>query len=1434
MAPDFDLIITTDYSNGSAEFQLLDHAGDHLAYHHTDFKQIRAGDRRALFDLRSHLDKYVDAGSEQAEIERIGVCIAEEVLGEDIFRILWKPNAQRTLRIQLPGATETENQLAAGLARVPWEIARPGAGKDTLADRNLVVRVVHDMQDPENLPDRLKSDECLRVLFIFAESRGSRPLAARQERRALRDLFENKIYPKRRILAHFLTHGVTRERLRAQIEENGGYHAVHWSGHGGMNVLELAKPGGEQDLLSGADLLGLFDKAGGFIPRLFFLSACHSGEILPVSDWNEFLDLASGKKKRKAAGKDGPGESPARELDGPPRVDPSQAKSETIAVGDEKDLATTHGDGYQTGAGRQSGMGGQSIAGDEECNLTVRAAREIAIDQQPGYTGTAHALLQGGVASVVAMRYEVGDDYARELAVEFYDRLLAIDRPLNAAQSLTLARRALLDPAKHDQVRYDPCDHATPLLYGAAEAGLQLIPGRSPGLDDKRDPRLHHISELTLAEHEHFVGRTWELDGLGADFMGSAYSTSVKPVAAITGLGGMGKTALAAEALGLWESHFKWVLLYQAKPNPLGFDRDFLWDIHWRLSDRSDDYRARVAANSRDAVWLPAEGDFRGDRRFDWMVENLIAVLRGQPIWLVLDNFETNLKPNPEPGNEREPVWACQDPAWDRCLRLFATELRGTPSRVLITCRRPLAALAAGDCHRLRLGPLPPGEAALYARENKGLGKMMFGADSAERELSLRLLTASRFHPLLMDRLARLATAGPGLRPQLLQALDTLEKSRDYSQLSALFAAAGKGGRGAEEEAKELAYLDDALAASLDQLIANASPDTRRLLWMIAIANDPVPLDLLKGVWSGESLEVAQMRQLKQMLEMLPQLPPELQEQFASMPPELRARLEDLPDGPERADVASLLSYLGTVGLVTEERSGPDDDNPSLACHELVRERIRTWMEGRPDRGEFSENSIRLGYAERLEALFETLLHRNMTAALRAGSRALVYCVEAGAYERLGSFASYVVTGATDPRLLKGLLPHLEAAAKSAPEGWPRWSCLCYLADALRNAGQPEAGLPYYEQAAAQARAGAEAGGEGARQAWADLGWITGNWANALFNIGHLDAARLRQLESAEAEKQAGRTPVNVITSELEALRIDIIQGKHSEALPQVEERLARIEDWWRRQRTGEEVPEAPDSEFLARVLIGALDIAKNAHFACEDWEAALDRIDAIIAIKQTLERPPEDVAVARMNRANVLRKLRRFSDARAELEYCLRVFENDPAQKARTLGSLASLFDDEGDIAQAVIQQRRALAIHEQLADPSDRAISHGNLAKYLAGRAAPSDLAESQRHRLAALVYRLVAMLGQDLQTSLRNYAVHFSRAHRAGAVLTVPSLAELLADPAFRPLAAWLGQRQIDLDELQSEVDQLLESARQLALSWSKKEQAGTTPGQAQGNP
>jgi tetratricopeptide (TPR) repeat protein len=1339
----FDLIIDTDSPSHTAEFRLLDAHANQLAYRQTDFTSISVSRRLGLFDLRNYLRNLVEPGHEAASVAEIGVCIAEEVLGVEIFRTLWKSIEQRTLRIKLPGATEEEDHLAAALARVPWEIARPAADQPTLGERNLLVRVVHDTAATATQPLALNEDESLRVLIVFAEARGSRPLAARLERLELNRLFVDRIYPKRRVVADFLTHGVTRERLEEQIRDRGGYHVMHWSGHGHLNRLELAKPGGDSDYLSGDDLLNLFTDAGGFIPRLVFLSACHSGDILRVKDWSDFLALAQGKER-----------------------------------------------------------GTKESATSEE--------REIPVEEQPGYTGTAHALIQGGVPSVVAMRYAVGDEYARELAVHFYDALLADAQPKSAAAALMIARKALLKPGKHT-ARYAACDHATPVLYGEEQPGLILRPGRSPALDT-RNPRLHQIAELTTAGHEHFVGRTWELAGLGAEFIGSSTAVDIKPVALITGLGGMGKTALVAEALGLWESRFQWVLLYQAKPNALAFEAT-LRDVHMKLYGELGRYHQHVQSHPADAIYRPADAEFTGPERLDRLIRNLVCALRDEAILLVLDNFETNLKPKPESASadgNGEPLWACQDPAWDRCLSMLAEELPGTPSRVLITCRRPLAALA-GACHRILLGPLPSGEAALYLREHRGLREMVFGGDPGEKALALRLLAASRFHPLLMDRLARLATGDPTLRSRLMQALAELENRHDFSALPALFATA-------PGDTKELAYLNDALATSLDHLIRDANPDARRLLWIIAIANEPVTLKLLKSVWSGESHEQHQLRQIKEVLDMLPLLPTELQLRLQDMPLALRARVDALsPTDPGDADPAPLLRYLIAVGLVTEERTGPDDDNPDVSTHELIRERIHAWMRDHAeDRGDLTDNSIRLVYVDHLVAVFKALQHRNMAAAIQAGSHALVYCVQAGDYNRLSSFASSLVTGTNDSRLLTDLLPHLEAAAASAPEGEPQWSCFTYLADALLIADRPEASISFYEQAATLARSAAEVQGEGGRHAWSDLAWITGNWALALRRTGNADASRQRYLDSAEAGKKAGRPAIHAVATELNALRIDIQKGGITEALPQVELRLAQVEGWWRQHRSGQLPSEAPTLEFVARVFIGALDIAREAHMARNDWKSALLRIDTILDVQQALERPAEDIARNRMNRAVVLGNLGGFGEARTELEYCLEVFQHNPGAKAATLSSLAQLFSIQGDASQAITQERRARAIRGQKNETRARDKTQNNLALYIEQSGTPAAFMEAENHRLIDLIYVIVSDLGKDLPISISNYTRHFSRALTTGIPLTVPRVAELLANPAFHPLETWLRQRDVDIAKLQTTVDQLLEQARQAAIA------------------
>lgn len=1342
MLQHFELVITADSADLAAEFDLRDAMGRQVGYRRTNFRELVQHEREELFDMRDSLRRLGEGVDLQEKVRAVGTLIAGKVLGPEIFGPLAEGKTPRLLKIRLPGAGEADDRLAAALARVPWEMARAAEDGQTLAERNLQIAMINEAGQSADQSPPLGAADDLRILFVFGAARASRPLAARIERHRLRELFQREIFPERRVSIDFLTHGVTRERLVEQFQEAGGYHILHWSGHGHQNLLELAKPDGTTDALSGEALLSLFTEAGVGIPRLVFLSACHSGEIVNVRDWKEFFRAARG-------------------------ADPFAKEA----------------------------------AAEPQGGLAHR----------PGFTGTAHALRAGGVPSVVAMRYSVGDDYARDLAVEFYRALLARQRPVDAAGALNAARKALLTDDS-DGRRYHPCDHATPVLFGEADPQVAPAKGRSPR-NAAETQRLHRVSELTADEHRSFVGRTWVLADLEQKVFGTSDDAPTLPVGAIVGLGGMGKTALAAEALDLWQHRFRFVLIYQAKPNALRLDEIFL-DIDQSLRDASDDYATRMSRNSRDGIHLPAEPNFSGRRRLDRLIDNLVAVMSDDAMLIVFDNFETNLKPQPEAETHNgEPVFACRDADWDHVLTRLAKELERTRSRVLVTSRVPPAAVARHGYHK-HLGPLTPGEAALFVNAHPILRPMVAAGD-AERKLVQRIMAASRLHPLLLDRLGRLAE--PRCRPELNAALAALEDKQkaDFSTLPDLFAGLSGGDR-----QKEAAYLADALTGWIDLLLANAGAEARRLLWVIALANDPVAFGLLAAAWSGENAETQNLRHLQAaMLADPSSLPPDVQQFLSMMPPELRATIDALQPPPAVADPGPLLAVLAGLGLADLEVYA-NPNNPDVSCHELVRERIFAWHDDH--KGEFGDldpDAVRLLYAGRLEGVFYRWQHKNSSAALEAGAQAIGYFVDAGAFERLADFASGVVTGTINPSLSKRLLPKLEIAAQSAPDGRAKWRNLGNLAEALRAAGRPDMSLSYYRQAAELTKAAAEAQGSDAVVAQNDYITTIGNYANSLCRLGDLDFARALRLESAEAKKQAGHPLDSILASELEALRIDVMLGNAGAALPQIESRLDHLRSFWRRQQAGEAVAEAPERESLARALIAALDIVDDAYRTKNQWTDSLAVVDESLALKRSLNRPATDIGNDRISRIGPLLELERFDEAKSELEDCLALFEAHPFMKSKVLLLMATLYGLQNDIRQAIVFTRRALSILEGTPGPVERSMSHHNLYGYLVKSGGQAATAEAARHRLASLAYQLATNQIELLKTASYNCAVDFRLAHENGVALTIPRLADLLADPAFAALASWLKERGVDSVVLQQAIDEFLAAAEELARRWEE---------------
>jgi len=1342
------LNVDTDIDAGAIRLQLQDGDGVQLAAQQLLLSDLSAATWEGLFDTRRYVQRYASAKQSDKSspqptaaqlLAELGVQLGQRVLGEAIVQCLTRSQQRRSLLVQLPGRGDA---LAVALARVPWELARVRLDAPTLMEQNLIVRL--QIQDsPENRPFDATETAELRLLLVFAETAGSRPLAMRQEREDLLQLFYQQILPRSRLQIDVLCHGVSRSRLRQQIARAQGYHILHWSGHGHLNLLELCDETGNADTISGEDLVQLFQEAGGFIPQLVFLSACLSGTVVEVKDW---------------------------------------ASLRALLRGDD-----WHGDDW-----RGDNLPSPENSKGTESSPQQAPTRELSqvLNEANGYTGTALALLRAGVPQAIAMRYEVGDDYARQLARQFYTYWLAVDNPYPPEGALAQARRDLL---QHTDGLFAAVDSATPLMFGGGGQQLPRPQGRSPQLTRIR-PQPQPLlpgGNRQLERPSHFVGRGTELRRLSLEWLQSPNGG----VALVQGLAGLGKTAIAAETIHLWHGRFEAVLAFQAKPLPLQVD-EFLRQIDRKLALYSQAYRDKSEQFPYSRVYLPPDERLVGAERYEQLRTNLLEALRDQAILLVLDNFEPNLE-----TIAQDNLYACADPEWERLLQLLVTELSGTRSRLLVTSRHRPRSLAHPGVLWLPLGPLPMPEASLFLRTHAQLRLLLI---AGEYTLLQRLLAVSRGHPLILNRLAALAPDPATLA----QALTQLEGEGLHS-LPDLFAAH----LSPAQQEQERQYLDDVAIGAIDWLLQRLNLAERYLLWIVTLANEPVPEALLQGIWSGRSLEAElvaeQLEQMRLALSLADRLPAALKQQLAAaLETEAGQALLDQLDQPTPATpaapppLAPLLTALHSAGLLSRDDS---TQPPSYDCHDLVKERVAAWIAAHDDeRAGRTPEQIWLAYGERYAADFHQLMTAGQEgareAAVEAGRRALVYTIRARQFDRLGAFAGTLVTSTQDPTQLRSIIAELRAIADQVPSGQSRWHLRTNLADALRRSGQPDQALTLYQQAAAAAEAS---------EHWADVGWICGNWANALGDVGQLAAAKAMRQRSAGAKQQAGSPPVQVIGSELEALRIDVLQGAAAQVLPEIGQRLETVRQWWQRQQSGERLPAAPNAVVLGRVLVSGLNIACMANLQLQQWQTCLDLLQEQEQVEQSLGEIPHQLAMTRFNQYRPLLQLGRVVAAQLLLEDCLDTFRQvgDLNAQTKVLSALAHVWHRRGDTAQSIALERQSLAVKNQLPDPTARAISHGNLSIYLYQSGQPQAAAQ---HQLAAIVYCRVIGSG-DLQNSLHNLGNWMRRAEAAGQRYDLPRLAALLAQPEFNPLAQFLAQHSVDPAALQATLDDLIEQVR-----------------------
>jgi len=432
-----------------------------------------------------------------------------------------------------------------------------------------------------------------------------------------------------------------------------------------------------------------------------------------------------------------------------------------------------------------------------------------ASPQQPPIPALAVELMTKLDCAVLAMRYPIGDEFAINLASEFYRLLLEKGNTL--PRSLQLAMQKILKEGY--SAATPPLSWATPALFGSRSAELML---RIP-----KEPQGQFVSPMIglsyfPPEPKRFVGRTGPLGRASS----ALARDSEKRGVLFQGMVGGGKTACALETVYLQSRsqrfrHFVW---HQApKENEeiegslvklaLDIEKQLPWVKMVQLVDRAEEFKA----------WLPV----------------LSKMLEQNSILIVLDNLENLLT--------SDDGW--KDERWGWLIEALLNH--DGFSRLILTSRNPLRDLEGNN--RLiveRINSLSRNEAMLLAREMPNLGRLLLGKSPGElersRDLVRRTLALVQGHPKLIELADAQASNPEALEKYLESAIGAWSEEKNHMDR---FFLEGESARTAEEFLNVLHRWTQEISRSLPQT-------SRTLFQFLCALEDADRLEwILKQVW---------------------------------------------------------------------------------------------------------------------------------------------------------------------------------------------------------------------------------------------------------------------------------------------------------------------------------------------------------------------------------------------------------------------------------------------------------------------------------------------------------------------------------------------------------------------------------------------------------